>query len=250
MKDLIEEYINWLKQKISFKEVNNFYEITTPFLNHFNDHIQIFLKRNDSNNIFITDDGETLSNLEMEGLEFNTPLRKKELEAILNGYGIKLDKNHHLTTVATNSTFPMRKHNMIQAILAVDDLFVLAQPKVESFFLEDVMNFLIQNNVRHTPNIILQGKSTFQHKFDILIPASKKARERIVKVVNNPKKQNIMTHLFAFEDTKLARDNDGIIILNDIDKIITPDVSQAIQEYGIFEYPWSKREEFKEKLAA
>ena len=249
MKELIEQYINWLKEKITYKEVNGYFEITTPFLNHINDNIQIYLKKDGNNRIFMTDDGETISNLEMEGLEFNTQSRKKELEVILNGYGIILNKGQ-LTSIATTATFPMRKHNMIQAILAIDDLFVLSQPKVESFFLEDVINFLIQNEVRYSSNIILQGKSTFQHKFDILIHASKKSRERIVKVVNNPKKQNIIAHLFAFEDTKLARDNDGIIILNDIDKIITPDVSQAIQEYGILEFPWSERENLKDKLAA
>ena len=59
-----------------------------------------------------------------------------------------------------------------------------------------------------------------------------------------------MVHLFAFEDTKLARNNEGIMILNDIEKEIAPDVSQAISEYGIYDFSWKNREELKEKLAA
>ena len=144
----------------------------------------------------------------------------------------------------------MRKHNFIQAILAVDDLHVLAQPKVESYFIEDVLNFLDQNSIRYSKNIILQGKSTFQHKFDILIPASAKANERILKVVVNPKKQNIISHLFGFEDTKLARNNEGIMILNDVDQEIPADVTQAIKEYGIYDIPWTRREQHKFKLVA
>ncbi|MCX6151316.1 MAG: DUF1828 domain-containing protein [Ignavibacteriales bacterium] len=249
MKDLIQSYIDWLRQKINYKEVNGYYEISTPFVNHINDYIQIYLKRDANDRIVITDDGDTIKNLEMEGLEFNTPSRKKELEVILNGFGISVSGNE-LLSYATPQTFPMRKHNFIQAILAVDDLHVLAQPKVESYFIEDVVNYLNHNSVRFSRNIILQGKSTFQHKFDILIPASQKETERILKIVVNPKKQNIISHLFGFEDTKLARDNEGIMVLNDIDKEIPVDVIQAIKEYGIYDIPWSQREKHKFKLVA
>ncbi|MBU2443955.1 MAG: DUF1828 domain-containing protein [Bacteroidetes bacterium] len=249
MKDLIQSYIDWLKQKINYKEVNGYYEITTPFVNHINDYIQIYLKRDENDRILITDDGETIKNLEMEGVEFTTPSRKKELEVILNGFGIAI-KDDKLINYATPQTFPMRKHNFIQAILAVDDMHVLAQPKVESYFVEDVVNYLTQNSVRYSRNIILQGKSSFQHKFDILIPASEKANERILKIVVNPKKQNIISHLFGFEDTKLARSNEGIMILNDVDKEVPADVTQAIKEYGIYDIPWTKREQHKYKLVA
>ncbi|MEW6087507.1 MAG: DUF1828 domain-containing protein [bacterium] len=249
MKELIQSYIDWLKQKITYKEINGYYEITTPFVNHINDYIQIYLKKDANDKIIMTDDGETISNLEMEGLDLSSPSRKKELEIILNGFGVMV-KGNELMTFATPSTFPVKKHNLIQAVLSVDDLFVLAEPKVEAFFLEDVVNFLMQNSVRFSRNIILQGKSTFQHKFDILIPPSDKAGERILKVVNSPKKQNIMAHLFAFEDTKLARNNEGIMILNDLEKEIPSEVSQAIAEYGIIEFPWTRKEERKLRLVA
>lgn len=249
MKDLIESYVNWLKEKINYKEINGYYEVTTPFVNHINDYIQFYLKRDNNDRINITDDGDTINNLEMAGVDINSPARKKELEIILNGFGVLL-KGNELTTVATPSTFPFRKHNFIQAILAVDDLSVIAAPKIESFFLEDVTNFLLQNDVRFSRNIILQGKSSFQHKFDFLIPQSSKAPERIIKAVSNPKKQNIIAQLFAFEDTKQARNNEGIIILNDLEKQIAPDVYQAIAEYGIYDFSWKNREELKGKLAA
>ena len=249
MKDLIESYLDWLKQKINYKEINGYYEVTTPFVNHINDNIQFYLKRDERDHIYMTDDGETLNNLEMAGVDITTSARKRELDSILNGFGV-IVKGNELTTMATPSTFPMRKHNFLQAMMAVDDLFVLASPKVESFFLEDVTNFLHQNNIRFSRNIILQGKSSFQHKFDFLIPSSEKAPERIIKAVSSPKKQNIIAHLFAFEDTKQARHNDGIMILNDLDKEIAPDVSQAIAEYGIYDFSWKNREELKEKLVA
>lgn len=249
MKDLIHSYTEWLKQKINYQEINGHFEVTTPFINHINDQIQFYLKQDERNRIFFTDDGDTLNNLEMAGVDITTPARQKELQTILNGFGVIL-KGNELTTMATPSTFPMRKHNFIQAMLSVDDLFILASPKVESFFLEDVTNFLQQNNIRFSPNIILQGKSSFQHKFDFLIPASNKAPERIIKVVANPKKQNIIAQLFAFEDTKKERENEGIVILNDLEKGVSPEVLQAIEEYGIHDYSWHERESWVSKLAA
>lgn len=249
MKDLVESYITWLKQKINYREINGYYEITTPFVNHINDYIQFYLKKDERDHIYITDDGEALNNLEMAGVDINQPARRKELEIIINGFGVRL-KGNELTTMATPATFPIRKHNFLQAMMAIDDLHIAASPKVESFFLEDVTNFLEQNHVRYSRNIILQGKSTFQHKFDFLIPQSDKAPERIIKAVSSPRKQNVIVHLFAFEDTKLARSNEGIMILNDLEKDVPPDVLQAIAEYGIYDFPWNKREDLKEKLVA
>jgi hypothetical protein len=105
-------------------------------------------------------------------------------------------------------------------------------------------------DITQSRNIILQGKSSFQHKFDFLIPASGKAPERIMKAVSTPKKQNIITQLFAFEDTKLERQNEGIVILSDLDKEVAPDVIQAIEEYGINDFSWKEREKWIEQLAA
>jgi hypothetical protein len=249
MKDLIDSYTEWLKKKINYKEINGYYEINTPFVNHVNDQIQFYIKRDDRDRIIMTDDGDTINNLEMAGVDVSSPARQRELHSILNGFGVIL-KGHELITLATPATFPMRKHNFIQAMLSVDDLFIVATPKVETFFLEDVTNFLLQNNIRFSPNIILQGKSSFQHKFDFLIPSSKRAPERIIKAVSSPKKQNIIAQLFAFKDTKQARNNEGIMILNNLEKDIAPEISLAINEYGIIEFPWKNRETMKEKLAA
>ena len=249
MKELINSYTDWLKKKINYKEIDGYFEVSTPFVNHINDQIQFYLKRDNRDRIIMTDDGDTINNLEMAGVDISSPARQKELHSILNGFGVML-KGNELSIMATPATFPMRKHNFIQAMLSVDDLFILASPKVETFFLEDVTNFLLQNNIRFSPNIILQGKSSFQHKFDFLIPASGNAPERMIKAVSNTKKQNIIAQLFAFEDTKLARNNEGIVILNDLEKEVAPEILQAIEEYGINDFSWKYRAKWIDQLAA
>jgi 16S rRNA G966 N2-methylase RsmD len=74
--------------------------------------------------------------------------------------------------------------------------------------------------------------------------------ERIIKAVSSSKKQNIIAHLFAFEDTKQARNNEGIMILNDLERDVASEVLQAIEEYGINDFSWKNREKWLEKLVA
>lgn len=58
IKQLIDDYIHWLKKEITFEKIEEYYEITTPFLNSANDFIQIYV-RIDKDTIFFTDDKNT-----------------------------------------------------------------------------------------------------------------------------------------------------------------------------------------------
>lgn len=51
IKQLIDDYIHWLKKEITFEKIGEYYEITTPFLNSANDFIQIYV-RIDKDTIF------------------------------------------------------------------------------------------------------------------------------------------------------------------------------------------------------
>ncbi len=46
MKGLIDKYVQWIKEGLSFRQIGDWAEITTPFLNHNNDMISIFVKKN------------------------------------------------------------------------------------------------------------------------------------------------------------------------------------------------------------
>ena len=82
----IDDYANWLKSEITFTQMGEYYEITTPFLDSYNDYFQIYV-RQDGGNIFFTDDGQTMANLSMNGIQLTTN-RKRQLEGILSQYGI------------------------------------------------------------------------------------------------------------------------------------------------------------------
>lgn len=60
IKQLIDDYIHWLKKEITFEKIGEYYEITTPFLNSANDFIQIYV-RIDKDTIFFTYDSYFLT---------------------------------------------------------------------------------------------------------------------------------------------------------------------------------------------
>jgi len=121
--DLVDKYVKFIKENISVDKIdNNTYEIETPFLDRRNDFITIYalFNKENENNILLTDSGYTLADLELSGLEFSTKKRNKELQTILNGFGVQIDKDKNFCINATEEDFANKKHNLIQALLSVN----------------------------------------------------------------------------------------------------------------------------------
>src|SRR5438552_9473759 len=122
---LLNDYREWQKDRTTLREVNgSWVEITTPYLERHNDALQIYA-RADNGGYVLTDDSYTIHDLETSGCKLNTVKRRDLLKLTLNGFGVRLN-NEALEVHASPETFPARKHNLIQAILAVNDLFSLA----------------------------------------------------------------------------------------------------------------------------
>jgi hypothetical protein len=249
VKALIDKYVQWIREGLSFRQIGEWAEITTPFLNHNNDMISIYVKKNDDR-YYLTDNGQTLNELHLAGVNLDrSEKRTHELNVILNGLGIKRSDNSELFTYTDEKRYPEAKHRLIQAVLSIDDMFMLAEPKVESFFLEDVINFFELNEVRYIQDILYSGRSGFTHKFDFSIPKSKKNPETIIKAINTPRRDTIGTVLWAFEDTKNIRDASGLVILNDKEKVHS-EIFDALKEYQLEYILWSQRQSSVKRLAA
>ena len=118
VEELMEEYSKWLKDKTVLRQVvdTEWVEITTPYLGRHNDYVQIYVKIQDDG-FLLSDGGETIEDLRMSGCNLESRRRQDLLQMTLNGFGVKRDRNS-LTVRASMQNFPMRKHNLIQAILA------------------------------------------------------------------------------------------------------------------------------------
>ena len=129
---LLDQYIAWLKDKTALRQIQDYVEITTPYLDRHNDHLQIYAKR-ENGGYLLSDDGYVVGDLRLSGCELESRKRKDLLRLTLNGFGVQLDGDA-LSVHASRDNFALRKHNLVQAMLAVNDLFYLAVPMVASLF--------------------------------------------------------------------------------------------------------------------
>jgi uncharacterized protein DUF1829/uncharacterized protein DUF1828 len=249
---LLNDYRAWLKDKTTLREVNgSWVEITTPYLDRHNDALQIYA-RAENGGYVLTDDSYTIHDLESSGCNLNTEKRRDLLRMTLNGFGVRVN-NEALEVHASTENFPARKHNLIQAILAVNDLFYLAKPVVESLFFEDVIAWLESNDIRYTPKVKLPGISGFDHLFDFVIPKSpRKQPERIIQAINRPSRDSAEAFILAWSDTREVRSQESraYAVLNDVDQTISGGVLDAFRNYKILPVPWSTRAQIVTELAA
>lgn len=247
---LLDQYMAWLKDKTALRQVKDWVEITTPYMDRHNDYLQFYAKR-ENGGFLLTDDGYTIEDLKRSGCELDSKKRKDLLTLTLNGFGIKADGDA-LVVHASADNFALRKHNMIQAMLAVNDLFYLAAPIVSSLFLEDVAAWLDLHDIRYTPRVKFAGKSGYDHLFDFVIPASKKQPERILRAINRSSRDTAELVAFACIDTKEVRppNSRAYTILNDTEHVPSTSVLDALRSYNVSPVLWSKREEIREELAA
>jgi len=125
MDELIEKYSSWLKDKTILKTIDDqWIEITTPYLDRHNDCLQIYAKK-DENGFLLTDDGYILNDLLNSGCDLKSTKRQEFLKKTISGFGVQLDGDQ-LVIHTSKDNFPLKKHNIIQAMLAVNDLFYLA----------------------------------------------------------------------------------------------------------------------------
>lgn len=250
IQDLLNRYLSWLKDKTTLRQIEDWVEITTPYLDRHNDYLQIYVKQGNGGFI-LTDGGYIINDLHQSGCDLESKKRSDLLKLTLNGFGVKLE-NESLLVHTTSDNFALKKHSLVQAMLAVNDLFYLASPMISSLFLEDVALWLDANEVRYIPRVKFTGKTGYDHTFNFAIPASKKYPERILEAISHPNKDTIQSVAFSWIDTKDVRPDNSIAyaLLNDFDHPPAPTVIDALKNYGIKPALWSKREELKEELAA
>lgn len=251
IQNLLDKYSEWLKDKTKLRQINNdWVEITTPYLDRHNDYLQLYVKQQNSGFI-ITDDSYIIHDLEMSGCNLNIQKRQALLEMTLNGFGIKRNKDA-LMIHATRDDFHYKKHNLLQAMLAVNDLFYLAEPIVQNLFYDDVEAWLNHHRIRHIQGVKFAGKTGFDHLFNFVIPKSDVKPERILNTINSPRRDTAQSMIFSWMDTKDTRppDSKAYAILNDSEKKVKPAIISALENHDVQPVLWSKRESVKDELAA
>jgi hypothetical protein len=225
-------------------------EITAPYLDRHNDYLQIYARR-ENGGFVLSDDGYILDDLTSSGCALESAKRKKLLEATLNGFGVR-QNGDALEVRATPDTFARRKHDLIQAMLAVNDMFYLASPVVASLFLEDVTAWLDLHEIRYTQKVKFTGRTGFDHLFDFVIPRSRTQPERVIQTVNHPSKDSVSKLVFEWEDTIAVRPEKSRAygFLNDSEHAVAGDLPGALRNWAVTPVLWSARDQIRLELAA
>lgn len=244
--DLMDNYYSFLKEKtlITVNTASEWVEISTPFTGLFNDSLDIYARK-DGNRIVLSDDGNTLRDLELSGLEISrSPKRKDILDRILINYGVKIF-DEELRVDATEKDFPQKKLNLIAAISEVSDMYYLARHTVASVFREDVKSYLDEQELIYTPYFISKGSTGLEFTFDFQI--AYKNSEIVIKSFNSINKMNLPHFLFTWEDIKKVREQQtqkdiiGLAIINDVDRDINDEYLSALDSKGAQHILWSER---------
>lgn len=243
---LMNDYNTFLKEKTLVSASNNsdWVEISTPFVGLFNDAVDIYVRK-EGNKIILSDDGNTIRDLGLSGLEISRSSKRKEiLNHILNNYGVEI-RNNELLTEATERDFPQKKLNLVSSILETADMYSLAKHTVESVFREDVRAYLDEQNVIYTPYFISKGSTGLEFTFDFQI--AYRNTEIVIKSFNTVTKMNLPHFLFTWEDIKKVREQQiqkevfGLAIINDIDRDVNEEFLIALENKGAQHILWSKR---------
>lgn len=248
---LLDQYWDWLKDRTTLSQIDGWYEITTPHLDRHNDYIQIYARKS-ADGFLLTDDGYILDDLEMSGCPIDTTRRQEILDTTLRGFGVGLVEDNRLEVKAGPDNFAVRKHNLLQAMLAVNDLFYLTQSTVASLFLDDVAAWLDECDIRYTPEVTLKGKSGYDHRFNFIIPKSRTRPERLLRTVNRPDRNVAQAVVFSCIDTREIRPSDSLAyaFLNDSEQSVSGNVQEALRNYDILPVLWTQREAVRDELAA
>lgn len=247
---VIESYLTWLRGKLKTTQTEDYIELSTPFLDDNNDHIQVYISKRNGD-FKVSDDGDTIRELRSSGLELKGPIRERILWNTLLGLGVQLDGDE-LTAIASVRNLPQKVHDVIQASISLGEMRHLARRTVANLFKEDVFNFLKENEIRSVRSIKITGKSGIDEYFDFVIPESNTKPERVVQAIANPTVQSAKIFIMAWFDTygQSGRKSIAFAFLNDQENEVKGEVKNALEQYEIRPVLWSKREEALPELTS
>ncbi|MCK4334191.1 DUF1829 domain-containing protein [candidate division WOR-3 bacterium] len=246
-KELVKRYSEWLQEETNIRSVGEgVCEITTPFLDRHNDYIQIYITQRENLLVF-SDGGYSLAELKSSGVELRE-WRKGLFEEIIRAFGVT-QENGQLIAVSSYDEAPQRKLDLVQAILAVSDMYISVRPYKASVFKYEVESVFIERGVRFMPTVRLLGKSGLNHNFDYVVPRSRTRPDRLLKTLAHPDRNSATSYVFQVSDVRPVRDEfEALAVMNDIEYTVKSEIEQALKQYSIVPFRWSQRERFIQRL--
>ena len=247
VKSLMDDYWDWLKDSTYLQKIDSGCMcITTPFLDHHNDNYQIYVSKKNGG-YELTDDSYIITDLKMSGCDISGGKRQKLFESILKSYGVGKDGDQ-LKVYTDAANFPSRKHDLLQAMQELSDLYYTSKSNVSSMFYEDVSEWLMKNNIPYTDGMTVQGNA-YNHHIDFALRKKElDGPRRVIRLMDRPAKDKLADILLIKSDVP---DLEMYILINDKnagEKNIS-DLTKAGESFGMKPILWSKKDDYVDTLS-
>lgn len=244
---LIDSYLAWLKQQYQVNKLADSEEIVTPFTNSLGDNITIYVSSNDDGTIVLTDDFDTLGDLEMMGLNLLSPSRQRYLRNVLHNYKIQ-KKDGELFITGKKEDFPQMKQNLIQAIIRIDDLFLARKENNLTVFKDDVYSYLDNNDFGGLKTYRPDGRSGNHYVIDYTIPRRNNRPFRFINFSNASSFATIATASAMYGDISNGNEynlsnSEFVIIYNSNQASPSEKSLNLASQFNLKMIPWADKQE-------
>lgn len=233
------EYLSYLNESLTGNLMEDHYELSLPFYDRFNDALQVYVEESKDlkNEYIISDDAYIINSLISGGFKLSDK-RVQAIQSICNKLGVQLI-GKTLIIKSNKRDLVAKVHSLGQAMLRIDDMYLTSKSRATSYFLEDVIAYLENNEVYCASNVSFVGKSGLTHDFDFLFQKNKVHSERLCKTMNNATKNNMINMIFAWEDILSERKNSELIVLINDENKVDVEIINGLSNYGINSIEWS-----------
>ncbi len=246
----LDNYALWLRKQYRVTHMDDRSdEISTPFVNTINDNIRFYVSELSNNRIKLDDDGETITNLSLMGIDMKSSQRQILLKSILKQFSVD-NLDGILSVSGTPLDFPEMKQRLVSAILRVDDINIFKRQDINRLFFEELYKYLDENNFRGLPDYPVLGQTGNNYTFNYVIPADHKNNrpQRLIDFQNNINFDQIAVAAYKYGDIqKIAPQAMSFsVIYNDTEKTPSKKIENVAKDSGIELYEWSNKHRLAE----
>lgn len=242
---LLSNYFDWMSEKYVVNSFETGDEIITPFQNSIGDNIAIYIIDHGDGRITLTDDGTTLNDLTLMGINVSLNSRKQIIDYVAKSVGVVLLGNE-LSVSGSSSEFPAMKQSLLQAILHIDDLTYTKKGTTKNIFFEEVRQYLNDKKFGGLPDYHVDGASGIDYTIAYAIGRSDTKPARFIQILNNANFQNIAQESIAVDDIRKTgnySDNDlsyNVLINDQVNSLNDKSIKLA-QEYRVNLIGWNEK---------
>ncbi len=262
MEKFIKHYFDYLKNltDVEFIEETNYYQVSFPLPNRYDEFTNIYLKEDNKNNILITDGGDSIRDLQMIGINLlDNKHRMKLLYQALESYDIDVNMDTYEIFLKTDIHEFYDKFNMyLRGITNIQDFYLTKRDSAVRIFADEFEEYLDtyyeKENIYFENNISFTGKSNSKLTFNYKVTSKKTNKSTLIKLQSSS--DDVYKNIFLWDDLEDEQKNNSsfLVVINDKDGRVSKQKHKEIQKIyksrKIDSLDWSEKENLSEYLNA